>query len=121
MKKVRCRNRCLRLRPTHLHSCLDSLITVRIQNDEKALRRVARKFHTYSCLAHTPLVPSPTHEKLGSAEDAREAFLIELASFQLTLKKSAMICEAEIRQVQEYEQEKARIGGYCFRRREVLT
>lgn len=43
-------------------------------------------------------------------EDAREAFLVEVASFQLALKKSMMICEAEVRQVEEYERERTRIG-----------
>lgn len=42
--------------------------------------------------------------------DAKEAFLVELASFQLMLKKSAMICEAESRQVEEYQRERQRIG-----------
>ena len=43
-------------------------------------------------------------------EDAREAFLVEVASFQLSLKKSTMICQAEARQVEEYERERTRIG-----------
>jgi THO complex subunit 7 len=41
--------------------------------------------------------------------DAREAFLVELESFHLSLKKSVMICEAEARQVEEYQKEKQRI------------
>lgn len=53
---------------------------------------------------------------LMSVNDAREAFLVELASFQLTLKKSTMICEAEARQVEEYQKERQRIGesGICI-------
>ena len=43
-------------------------------------------------------------------EDARETFLVELASFQLLMKKSAMICEAEARQVEEYQRERKRLG-----------
>ena len=43
-------------------------------------------------------------------EDAREAFLVELASFHLLMKKSAMICEAEARQVEEYQRERKRLG-----------
>ena len=43
-------------------------------------------------------------------DDAREAFLVELASFHLSLKKSLMVCEAEARQVEEYQREKERIG-----------
>jgi hypothetical protein len=36
--------------------------------------------------------------------------LIELASFHLSLKKAVLICEAEARQVEEYEKEKQRLG-----------
>lgn len=46
----------------------------------------------------------------GAVEDAREAFLIELASFELALKKSMMVCEAERRQVEEYQREREKIG-----------
>jgi hypothetical protein len=47
-----------------------------------------------------------------SVDDAREAFLVELESFQLMLRKSVMICEAEARQVEEYQREKERISAY---------
>lgn len=85
----------------------DAIIHTRITNDERALRRIVKKFHNYASLAHTPLLP-PTHG--GSVDDAREAFLVELASFELALKKSLMICEAESRQVEEYQRERNRIG-----------
>ena len=45
-------------------------------------------------------------------DDARDAFLLELASFQLSLKKSLMVCEAETRQVEEYQRERERIGVF---------
>ena len=48
----------------------------------------------------------------GSVEETREAFLIDLASFELLLKKGRAICEAERRQVNEYKRESARIGFY---------
>ncbi|KAH7914397.1 Tho complex subunit 7-domain-containing protein [Hygrophoropsis aurantiaca] len=84
----------------------DAIIHTRITNDERALRRVVKKFHTYNSLAHTPIIqPSYT----GSVDDAREAFLTELASFQLALRKSMMVCEAETRQVEEYERERQKI------------
>ena len=50
-----------------------------------------------------------------SADDARDAFLVELASFQLSLKKSLMVCEAEARQVEEYQKERERIGACACR------
>lgn len=88
----------------------DAIIHTRITNDERALRRVVKKFHNYASLAHTPLLP-PAHG--GGVDDAREAFLVELASFELALKKSLIICEAESRQVEEYQRERNRIGE-CF-------
>jgi THO complex subunit 7 len=60
-----------------------------------------KKYHTFS---------SASTMKLGDIEDARDAFLVELASFELSLRKSVMVCEAETRQVQEYERERRRIG-----------
>ena len=47
---------------------------------------------------------------MGPIDDAKEAFLIELASLQLLLKKSVMTCEAETRQVEEYQKERRKIG-----------
>ncbi len=92
-----------RLRPA------DSIIHTRITNDEKALRRVTKKFHNYTSVAYDPVVP-PSPILTTSVDDARDAFLVELASFHLSLKKSLMVCEAEARQVEEYQREKARIG-----------
>ena len=81
----------------------DAIIHTRITNDEKGLRRVTKKFHSYASVAYTPVVPlSPLTP--SSVDDAREAFLLELASFQLSLKKSFMVCEAETRQVEEGHQ-----------------
>ncbi|RDX53772.1 hypothetical protein OH76DRAFT_1398901 [Lentinus brumalis] len=88
----------------------DAIIHTRITNDEKALRRVTKKFHSYASVAYTPAVPlSPLTS--SSVDDAREAFLLELASFQLSLKKSLMVCEAEARQVEEYQRERERIAN----------
>ncbi|KAG2349059.1 hypothetical protein BDR05DRAFT_398866 [Suillus weaverae] len=84
----------------------DAIIHTRITNDERPLRRVVKKFHNYASLIHHPLVlPSSS----GTVEDAREAFLIELSSFELALKKSMMVCEAERRQVEEYQREREKI------------
>ena len=69
-----------------------------------------KKFHGYTSLSHSPIVPSITPNGSSSVEDAREAYLVELASFQLLMKKSAMICEAETRQVEEYQRERKRLG-----------
>ena len=88
--------------------CADAIIHTRITNDEKALRRVSKKFHSYASVAYTPAVPlSPLAS--SSVDDARDTFLLELAAFQLSLKKSLMVCEAEARQVEEYQRERERI------------
>ncbi|KAJ7044502.1 Tho complex subunit 7-domain-containing protein [Mycena alexandri] len=90
----------------------DQIILARITNDERPLRRVIKKFHNYTALSHTPVVTSVPADgaTLSSVDDAREAFLVELGSFQLLLRKSVMICEAEARQVEEYQREKDRIN-----------
>ncbi|KAF7355457.1 Tho complex 7 [Mycena sanguinolenta] len=92
----------------------DQIILARITNDERPLRRVIKKFHTYTALSHAPpgaLLSAPgATAATTSVDDAREAFLVELASFQLLLRKSVMICEAEARQVDEYQREKERIN-----------
>ncbi|KAF9464401.1 Tho complex subunit 7-domain-containing protein [Collybia nuda] len=89
----------------------DHIILARITNDERPLRRVIKKFHNYTSVAYTPVVPAvvPAEDPATTADDAREAFLVELATFQLSLKKSVMICDAEARQVEEYQRERQRI------------
>jgi len=74
------------------------------------LRRVLKKFSSYTALAYPQLDPSSTEQPSTAVEDAREAFLLELSSFNLQLKKVVMVCEAEARQVEEYYREKQRIG-----------
>lgn len=96
---------CLKVPPLSVEE-EDAIIHTRITNDERPLRRIAKKFHTYASLVHpSPVQSSPS----GSIDDAREAFLIELSSFELSLKKSIMVCEAEARQVEEYQRERRRI------------
>ena len=90
----------------------DAIIHTRIINDERPLKRVIKKFHNYAALVHTPIVPATPGSSNITVEDAREAFLIEVASFELMLKKCMMICEAEERQVEEYERERTRIGKF---------
>jgi hypothetical protein len=86
------------------------MIHSRITNDERALRRVVKKFTYYTSVANSP-GDSPGSEQSSSVvEDAREAFLLELSSFSLQLKKAVMVCEAEARQVEEYCRERQRIG-----------
>ncbi|KZT66033.1 hypothetical protein DAEQUDRAFT_746772 [Daedalea quercina L-15889] len=96
----------------------DAIIHTRITNDEKALRRVTRKFHSYTSLAYTGgSEPKPA---ASTVDDAREAFLVELASFHLSLQKSLMVCEAEARQVEEYQRERERIASEHTRLRDEI-
>ncbi|RDB22750.1 THO complex subunit 7 [Hypsizygus marmoreus] len=90
----------------------DHIILARITNDERPLKRVIKKFHNYTAISHAPVVPAVVSQGSSgdaSVEDAREAFLVELSTFELSLKKSVMICEAEARQVEEYQRERQRI------------
>ncbi|KAJ8523540.1 hypothetical protein ONZ45_g117 [Pleurotus djamor] len=88
----------------------DHVILTRITNDERPLRRVIKKFHTYTSVAfQTRDGGDEQTDQEAAVEEAREAFLVELASFHLMLKKSAMICEGEARQVEEYASERLRI------------
>ncbi|KIM46316.1 hypothetical protein M413DRAFT_441404 [Hebeloma cylindrosporum] len=90
----------------------DQIILARITIDERPLRRMIKRFHNYTSLSHTPIVPLLTGPASPSTvDDAREGFLIELATFQLLLKKSVMICEAEARQVEQYQRERERIDS----------
>ncbi|KAJ6628783.1 Tho complex subunit 7-domain-containing protein [Mycena sp. CBHHK59/15] len=88
----------------------DQIILTRIANEDRPLRRVIKKFHSYTALSHTPVVAAVPAPTTASVNDVREAFLVELASFHLMLRKSVMICEAEARQVEEYQREKERIN-----------
>jgi len=88
---------------------LDAIIHSRITNDERALRRVVKKFSNYT-VAYSQADPPGPDQSSSAVEDAREAFLLELSSFSLQLKKAVMVCEAEARQVEEYYREKQRIG-----------
>lgn len=98
----------------------DAIIHTRITNDEKVLRRVTKKFHNYTAVAYPPIVP-PLPTATTSVDDAREAFIVELASFHLSLKKSLLVCEAEARQVQEYQRERERIAVEHVRLRDEIS
>ena len=103
----------------------DQVILARITLDERPLRRMIKKFHNYTALSNTPVVPVVTNGPLtkSAVEDAREAFLLELSSFELMVKKSVMVCEAETRQVGKYQLERQRLGACVpiIRRLLVLT
>jgi hypothetical protein len=82
----------------------DAVIQSRLVNDERPLKRLVRKFQSFSTQARSP---SPDDSAVDSA---RASFLQELASFQMLIKKATLTINAEARQVQEYQAERARIG-----------
>lgn len=92
----------------------DQIILARISLDERPLRRMIKRFHSYTSLSHSPIVPALHGNTAAptSIDDAREGFLIELATFELLMKKSVMICEAEARQVEEYQRERQLLGMF---------
>ncbi|KAF5363730.1 hypothetical protein D9756_000744 [Leucocoprinus leucothites] len=91
----------------------DNIVLARITNDERPLKRVIKKFHSYVNAAANPTPASKPADdpvqQMESIDDAKEAFLVELASLQLLLKKSVMTCEAETRQVENYQMERYKI------------
>jgi len=102
-----------RLKNSNSRSPADHVILERIHNNERAVTKILKKFHTYASLAHTPIVPAVNQPKDAhtlSRDDAREAFLTELATFELLIRKNAMACEAETRQVEEYQRERERLS-----------
>ena len=101
-----------------VYSFTDAIIHSRITNDEKVLKKVVKRFHTYASVAY-PLHPPETPPEPEAVEEAGEFFRVELESFHLTLKKAVLVCEAERRQVEQYEREKQRIG--VWRRTTVHT
>ena len=92
-----------------VYSFADAIIHSRITNDEKVLKKVVKRFHTYASAAY-PLYPPETQPESAVIEESKELFRVELDSFHLTLKKAVLVCEAERRQVEQYEREKQRIG-----------
>jgi len=96
------------------------MIHSRITNDERALRRVLKKFINYTTVAYSAVNSPGSDQSSLAAEDAREAFLLELSSFSLQLKKAVMVCEAEARQVEEYYRERQRIGRWQHRLRMLI-
>jgi len=76
---------------------------------------VVKKFTNYTTVAYSPVAPvdsSGSDQWSSEVDEAREAFLLELSSFSLQLKKAVMVCEAEARQVEEYYRERQRIGEW---------
>ncbi|KAF8524602.1 hypothetical protein BU17DRAFT_84639 [Hysterangium stoloniferum] len=98
----------------------DALIHLRIISDERGLRKLIKKFHAYVIAAEPVELSQKVKGDETSSEGARESLLAEIATFQMSLQKSALVCQAEARQVLEYEREKERIAQeHDVTRREI--
>ncbi|KDQ15398.1 hypothetical protein BOTBODRAFT_31720 [Botryobasidium botryosum FD-172 SS1] len=86
----------------------EAIIHARATNDERPLRRLIKKYHTFTSLARASPLPPAAGEGM-SKDDARQAFLVELSSFRLLMQKNVLMQDVEERQVKEYEQERERI------------
>ncbi|KZT60741.1 hypothetical protein CALCODRAFT_428741, partial [Calocera cornea HHB12733] len=95
----------------------DDIIHNRLLNDERVIRRLTRKFHAYSTKAR----PTPYASSSSILGDLRDAFLSELAQYQVFLRKTTLQCQAEQRQVLAYQQERDRIANLHARNREDIA
>ncbi|KZP00205.1 hypothetical protein CALVIDRAFT_325005 [Calocera viscosa TUFC12733] len=95
----------------------DEIIHNRLLNDERVIRRLTRKFHAYSTKAR----PTPYASSSSNIGDLRDAFLSELAQYQVFLRKTTLQCQAEQRQVLAYQLERDRIANLHARYREDIA
>ncbi|KAG8748966.1 hypothetical protein FRC12_013700 [Ceratobasidium sp. 428] len=90
----------------------DAIINARVHTDDKAIRRLMKRLQSYLALrlAYTSYQndtdPSlATLVGLTEVDNARDEFLVELASFRLSIQKATLVLGAEARQVQQYNSE----------------
>lgn len=88
---------------------VDAVIHVRINNDDRNLRRLLKKFYLYTSAASSLRKKADTSQV---AEEARDAFLLDLATLSVQSRKNVLVCEAELRQIEEYERETSQIGAF---------
>lgn len=87
----------------------DALTRARLTNDERHLRKLYKKFHAFSTALASSSSSVPGSSSTSAVNETRQAFLVELATLQVTLGKNELVCAAEKRQVLEYQQERERI------------
>ena len=75
----------------------DAVILSRLLNDERIVRRVARRFNTLVTCESTAKQPE------------KEALIADLALLHSQINTRMLMCDAETRQVLEYESERLRI------------
>ncbi|QRW01968.1 THOC7 domain-containing protein [Ceratobasidium sp. AG-Ba] len=90
----------------------EALIHARVQNDDRIVRKLTKKLQSYLALHFAYISyqnesdPSlATLVNLTEVDNARDEFLVELASFRLSIQKSTLVLGAEARQVQQYNNE----------------
>ncbi|KAL1747497.1 Tho complex subunit 7-domain-containing protein [Schizophyllum fasciatum] len=85
----------------------DQIILTRLHNDERILRMLIKSLHAFLALS----AEAPTPNTRAQLDDARDAFLIKLESFELALQKMGLVCVTEDRQVSEYQREREAIDS----------
>lgn len=70
---------------------------------------LARNF-TYISHQNNPNPSLASLVTLEEVENTRDEFLIELASFRLSMRKNTLVIDAEARQAQQYKDETGSIG-----------
>ncbi|KAG9120130.1 hypothetical protein FRC07_004507 [Ceratobasidium sp. 392] len=90
----------------------EAIIHARVHTDDRAIRRLMKRLQSYLALhfAYTSYQnntdPSlATLVGLTEVDNARDEFLVELASFRLSIQKATLVLGAEARQVQQYNSE----------------
>ncbi|KAG9104278.1 hypothetical protein FRC06_004028 [Ceratobasidium sp. 370] len=90
----------------------EAIIHARVHTDDKAIRRLMKRLQSYLALNFAYISyqndtdPSlATLVGLTEVDNARDEFLVELASFRLSIQKATLVLGAEARQVQQYNSE----------------
>ncbi|KAF8605369.1 hypothetical protein BDV93DRAFT_521690 [Ceratobasidium sp. AG-I] len=90
----------------------EAIIHARVHTDDRAIRKLMKRLQTYLALnlayisyQNDPDPSLATLITLAEVDNARDEFLIELASFRLGVQKTTLVIGAEGRQVQQYKDE----------------
>ncbi|KAG9093493.1 hypothetical protein FS749_014295 [Ceratobasidium sp. UAMH 11750] len=90
----------------------EAIIHARVHTDDRAIRRLMKRLQSYLALHFAYISyqndtdPSlATLVGLTEVDNARDEFLVELASFRLSIQKATLVLGAEARQVQQYNSE----------------
>lgn len=111
--------------PTHpilvLNVVTDATLHARVHNvnNDKAINKLMKRLQAYLArnFAYISYQNNPdpslaTLVTLEEVENTRDEFLVELASFRLSMRKNTLVIDAEGRQAQQYKDEIESIGMF---------